>query len=181
MKVSGNQFSSNALKNLIMPKKKDPETRQEKMNVEAQQHIEKMKQMVADEARYQKNMEADRIAKKIARGEYVTNEEREQVRGIDEDKLRKADEANNRRKQISAQLANATTKEQARTILLDAKLSAGEIIEKGDEQYGELLMEAVNKAEADHYGSKQTASDTSSAVKVTPSNVKQEHLIDIRL
>lgn len=181
MKVMGNQFVADALKNLTLPMKSEREKKNEQANTESQRHIEQLRQLVADEAKYQKNMEADRIAKKIARGESVTNEEREQVRGVDEEKLRKADQANIQRKQLSARLANATTKEQKNAILLEGKLAAGEIMEKGDEEYGELLMEAINKAEADHYGVKQVQADTSIGSKSSLELAKQAQLFDIRL
>jgi hypothetical protein len=181
MKVMGNQFVANALKNLTVPMKSENDNKKEQANTESQRHIEQLKQMVADEAKYQKNMEANRIAKKIARGESVTNEEREQLRGVDEEQLRKAEQANIQRKQLSARLANATTKEQKNAILLEGKLSAGEIIEKGDEQYGELLMEAVKQAEAEHYGVEQVQPDTSIGSKSSSDLTKQAQLFDIRL
>ena len=41
------------------------------------------------------------------------------------------------------------------TILISEKMMGFMIYDKGDEQYGELLIEAVGKAEADYYGHKQ--------------------------
>lgn len=181
MRISGNQFITDALKNLTPPKKNDSISKQESITSESQRHIEEMKKMVEEEARYQKRMAADQIAKKIARGESVTNEEREQLRGMDEEGLRKAEQANLQRKQLSARLSNATTKEQARAIVLEGKLFAGEIIEKGDEQYGELLMEAVNKAVDDHYGVKRTQSDMSIFTNNPKNTEKPVPLYDMRL
>ncbi|WP_301109730.1 hypothetical protein [Sporosarcina sp.] len=181
MRISGNQFITDPLKNLTPPKKNDSNSKRESITSESQRHIEDLKRMVEEEALYQKRMAANQIAKKIARGESVTNEEREQLKGMDEEGLRKAEQANLQRKQLSARLANATTKEQARAIILEGKLSAGEIIEKGDEQYGEFLMEAVNKAEDDHYAVKRTQSDMTILVN-NPKNIdKPASLYDIRL
>lgn len=181
MRVPGNQFIADALKNLTSQKKNGADSKSDKVKSEAERHIEDMRKMVAEEAQYQKRMAADQIAKKIARGESVTNEERAQLQGIDEEKLRKAEQANNERRLLNARLANATSKEQVRAILLEGKLSAGAMIEKGDEQYGELLMEAVNQAEEDHYGSKQTQPDTSIGIRGTSAIDKQAPLFDVRL
>ncbi len=179
MKLSANQFVSNALKNLKLPMKYKLDEKSETINSEAQRHIKEMQRMVAEEARAQKRMEADQIAKKIARGENVTNEEREQVRGVNAEMLRKAEQANLQRKELKARLANATTKEQANTILLEGKMSAGATIEKGDEQYGTLLLEAVNQAEAEYNGRKQTQPDTGSKRSIEIQ--KRAHLFDVRL
>ncbi|WOV87232.1 hypothetical protein QWT69_15450 [Sporosarcina oncorhynchi] len=181
MRVSGNQFITDALMNFVPQAKNDATEKNANIKSEAERHIEDMRRLVAEEAQYQKRMAADQIAKKIARGENVTNEERAQLQGIDEEKLRKAEQANNERKQLNARLANATSKEQVKAILLEGKLSAGAIIEKGDEQYGELLMEAVHQAEADHYGHKQTQPDSSIGIRGTGVLDKHAAIFDVRL
>lgn len=93
---------------------------------------------------------ADKIAKKIARGEKLTEEEKAKIMGIDPEKLRKAEMANQRREELENRLKTAKTDKEARDIILQAKMEAKVISDKGDIQYGEYLMEAVSKAESNY-------------------------------
>ncbi len=93
---------------------------------------------------------ADKIAKKIARGEKLTEEEKAKIMEIDPEKLRKAEMANRRREEIESRLKNAKSEKEARDIILEAKVEARIISDKGDIKYGEYLIEAVNKAELNY-------------------------------
>jgi len=93
---------------------------------------------------------ADKIAKKIARGEKLTEEEKAKIMEIDPEKLRKAEMANRRREEIESRLKNAKSEKEARDIILEAKMEARIISDKGDIKYGEYLIEAVNKAELNY-------------------------------
>ncbi|SHE57522.1 hypothetical protein SAMN02745784_01154 [Tissierella praeacuta DSM 18095] len=93
---------------------------------------------------------ADKIAKKIARGEKLTEEEKAKIMEIDPEKLRKAEMANRRREEIESRLKNAKSEKEARDIILEAKMEARIISDKGDIKYGEYLIEAVNKAEQNY-------------------------------
>lgn len=170
----------NLMKNLSLPmiKDKDPKTA---IDSKASREIEEMKRMLAEEERYQKVLEAERISKKIARGEYVTEAEKDQVRGINAEMLKEAEEANNYRKQLNARLANAKTTGEASAILLEGKATAGKFIEKGKERFGELLMEAVNQSETDYYNQTLEESNTSVGIQVPKVAIKQNSTIDIRL
>ncbi|WP_353094485.1 hypothetical protein [Tissierella praeacuta] len=92
----------------------------------------------------------DRIAKKIARGESLTGEERDKLTEIDPEKLEKAKRANERRKELESRLKRAKNKKEARDIILQAKMEANIVLDKVDEKYGEYLVEAVNKAEVNY-------------------------------
>lgn len=124
-------------------------------SLEQSPEMRQMRRILEDNKREIEKLAADQTAKKIARGEMITEEEREKLRSTDPEKLRKADEANERRYNVHQRLANARTKEEARAILTSEKMMGYMIYDKGDEQYGELLIEAVGKAEADYYGNKQ--------------------------
>lgn len=176
MTISGNQFVSNALKNLSIPMKKN-----EPVNTESQRQLQEIRRMVAEEEQYQKALKAESIAKKIARGEYVTAAEKEQVKGIDAEMLMEAEQANNYRKQINVRLANAKTPGEASAILLEGKETAGKFIRKDKEQLGLFLMEAVNQSESDY--NKGRRQDSSTPVDLTGSKVSlhQGQSIDIRL
>lgn len=93
---------------------------------------------------------ADRIAKKIARGESLTGEERDKLTEIDPEKLEKAKRANERRKELESRLKRARSKKEAKDIILQAKMEANIVLDKVDEKYGEYLVEAVNKAELNY-------------------------------
>lgn len=147
-----------SLKNLVPMKKDKTEFENNNADPEMRRQLEELQRMVAEEQKYQKRLEANQIAKKIARGESVTYEERQQLQGVDSEKLVKAEQANMQRRALSAQLENATTKEQANAILLTGKASATKMIEKGEKEFGELLLAAIDKAEEDYRKQKKSSS-----------------------
>lgn len=181
MRINNNPFVGNMLKNITLPMIKDKDPNKSAIDSKASREIEEMKRMLAEEARYQKVLEAERISKKIARGEYVTEAEKDQVRGIDAEMLKEAEEANSYRKQLNARLANAKTSGEASAILLEGKVTAGKFMEKGKERYGELLMEAVNQSEADYHNRTLEDSNSPVGVKVAKIPMKQSPTINIRL
>lgn len=97
------------------------------------------------------DIKADRIAKKIARGESITEEEKAKLMEIAPEKLEKAMKANKRRKELEDRLKTVKTKKEAREIILQAKVEAQTVFEKIDQSFGGYLIEAVNKAEANYY------------------------------
>lgn len=96
-------------------------------------------------------LQTDLIAKRIARGERITAEEKEKIRSVDADKLVKAEEVNNRRIELKRRLTFARTKEEAKAILSSEKLIAKDFYDKGDQKYGKLLLDAIGKVEEDYY------------------------------
>ena len=92
----------------------------------------------------------DKIARKIARGEEITAEERAMIMEKAPDRLEKAVQANKRRKEIENRVKAAKTEREARDIILESKVEAKIALDKGDQIYGEYLMEAVNKVESDY-------------------------------
>lgn len=139
--------------------------------------IQQLRKLLEDSKRGVEKLAADQTAKKIARGETITEEERAKLRATDPEKLRKAEEANEKRASVSRRLARAKTKEEAAAILAGEKAMAFTIYDKGDQVLGELYLEAVGKAEVDYYQGKKSKPATLRDI----SDVKQERLFDIRL
>lgn len=95
------------------------------------------------------NQKVENLAKKLARGEHLTESERALLEKHNPEKMRKAHMANLRRKNIEEQLKNARTKEEANSILMGASGEVAVAFDK-DEEYGELLSGAVNKVITDY-------------------------------
>lgn len=96
----------------------------------------------------------ENLAKKLARGEYLTESERALLAKHDPEKMRKAQLANLRKQNIERQLKNAKTKEEANLILAGASSEVATAYDK-DEEYGELLSEAVNQVVTDYARGKE--------------------------
>ncbi len=183
MKINGSPAYVKIVKGLIDHQKKSYEGTlkpnnklfKEEKSIEPSPEIQQMRRLLEDKKKALEKLTTDQTAKKIARGEMITDEEREKLRATDPEKLRKADEANERRYKVHQRLANAKTKEEARAIITSEKMMGYMIYDKGDEHYGQLLIEAVGKAEADYYGNKQfkpvTLRDTD--------DMKRERLFDL--
>lgn len=92
----------------------------------------------------------DKIARKIARGEDITAEERAMIMEKAPDRLDKAVQANKRRKEIESRIKVAKSEREARDIILESKVEAKAAFDRGDQIYGEYLMEAVNKVESEY-------------------------------
>ncbi|AXH99107.1 hypothetical protein DV702_04770 [Sporosarcina sp. PTS2304] len=148
MKIQGNPSIQQTLRSLA------PRTLQETPanDPEMQQHIDRLREMAKEEAAYQKRLEAEHIAKKIARGEHVSEQERQTLSAQDASWLAKAEQANMERQRIRAQLAKATDKVAERAIVLEGKMLAGELLKRGEDLLGELVLEAVDEAERQHKG-----------------------------
>ncbi|CAK7042177.1 hypothetical protein CIW83_14735 [Tissierella sp. P1] len=121
---------------------------------------------------------ADKIAKKIARGENITAEERAMLMEMAPDKLEKAMQASKRRKEIESRIKTAKTKKEAREIILQARVEAKIAFDKIDKVYGEYFMEAVNKIEEDY--SKKNIKDNDDITKLGTDKEKTKG-IDIKL
>ncbi|WIV10471.1 hypothetical protein [Proteiniborus sp. MB09-C3] len=121
---------------------------------------------------------ADKIAKKVARGEILTAEEKAKIMEIDPEKLEKAKRANERRKELESRLKNVKSDREARIIILEAKIEAKLIADKVDPKYGEYLMEAVNKAEI-NYNNKDIKNTKDPIKNILPK--ENDKLLDIKL
>lgn len=97
-----------------------------------------------------KQMKADVIAKQIARGKYVTDEEREQVKQIEPDKLTKADLANEHRVFLQSQLKKTTSKDEAKRLVLHATALTTSHFQS-DIDFGSYKMEAIQQAEENYF------------------------------
>ena len=178
----GPPLVNQAIKNIVPMKKKESEEKRANMDVESRRQLEELERMVAEEKAYQKRLEADQIATKIARGEHVTNAERQQLQGVNSEKLAKAEQANMQRKALSAQLKNVTSKEQADALLLSGKMTASKIIEKGEKEFGELLLAAVDKAEEEYrYPEKKQTDLPAADPKLVQSLGEKSSSIDVQV
>lgn len=180
MKINGSPTYVKMVKGLIDHQKKSFEGRLKTNQKLFKEQSPIMQSINASLKAKQKELErlaAEQIAKKISRGEVVTEDERETLRASDPEKLRKADEANEKRRNVSRRLANAKTKSEAQQIISSEKSMALTIYEKGDQELGDLYLEAINKAEVDYYKGKKSNSSAPKDVD----DAKRERLFDIRL
>lgn len=96
-------------------------------------------------------LDSDRTAKRIARGEWVSEEEKQKLQTKEPEKYMKAEQANESRRWIERRLMYAQTKDDVRFILTNEKILAASFFEKGEEDYGVLFMEGALKAEQNFY------------------------------
>lgn len=155
---------------------------QQQKPAEIQQMLDKLKQIQEANDRQLEEAAAEKIAKKIARGDNISEEERRYLEEKDPEKLRKAQEANRERAEVSERLSRAKTKAEAAVIIASAKTRAIRIFEKVDTELGELLIEALNKAESDYLQQKKPkrapAADISAASQTADN---QPPPFDVRL
>lgn len=180
MKINGSPTYVKFVKGLIDHQKRSFEGRlkpNHKLFKEVPPEVQQMREMFKNNQKSLEKLAADQTAKKIARGESITEEEREILRATNPEKLRKAEEANQKRASVSQRLARAKTKMEAAAIIANEKSMAITIFDKGDQELGELYLEAVNKAEVDYYKGKKSNSATLKDTSI----VKREHSVDLRL
>ncbi|WP_203247652.1 hypothetical protein [Sporosarcina beigongshangi] len=184
MKINGSPAYVKMVKGLIDHQKKSFEGTLKPNNkffkessVELPPEIQQMRRLLEDKKKALEKLDVDQTAKKIARGEMITEDEREKLRATDPEKLRKAEEANEKRASVSRRLANAKTKTEVQSILAGEKSMALMIYDKGDQVLGELYLEAVGKAEIDYYQGKKS----NSAAFRTDNVTKRAYLFDMRL
>ena len=184
MKINGSPAYVEMVKGLIDPQKKSFEGTLKPNNKLFKEHsteqppeIQQLRKLLEDSKRGVEKLAADQTAKKIARGETITEEEREKLRATDPEKLRKAEEANEKRASVSRRLANAKTKAEASAVIAGEKSMALTIYDKGDQALGELYLEAVGKAETDYYQGKKSKPATLRDVD----DAKRARLFDVSL
>lgn len=179
MKINGSPAYVNMVKGLIDHQKKSFEgtlKTNTKLLQETPPEIQRMREILKNNQKSLEKLANDQVAKKIARGETITEEEREKLRATDPEKLRKAEEANMKRVSVSRRMAQAKTKAEAASIIAGERSMALTIYEKGDQELGELYLETVDKAEIDPYQGKKSKK---SRLK-DPNYVRQAHLFDLR-
>ena len=186
MKINGSPTYVKMVKGLIDHQKKSFEGTLKpnnklfkKQSVEESPEMREMRRILENNKKGLENLSADQTAKKIARGEIITEEEREKLRATDPEKLRKAEEANEKRVYVSRRLARAKTKMEAAAIIASEKTMAIRIYDEGDKELGELYLEAVGRAESDYYQDKKPESGTTKLKDVHVA--KREQSFDIRL
>ncbi|WP_045517011.1 hypothetical protein [Clostridium sporogenes] len=98
---------------------------------------------------YEEQAKVEAIARKVARGEKLTEEEKELINRVNPEMLRKAEAAKQENESLKQKLRNAKSKQEALGILSQACMGAQQITEC-DPQYGNLLMELIQEAHADY-------------------------------
>lgn len=180
MKINGGPAYVKVVKSLVNQQKRTFEGKPQpnsKLFKEEAPEIQQMRELLKNNQKALERLENEQLAKKIARGEAITEAEREKLRSTDPEKLRKAEEANMKRVSVSRRLAQAKTKEEAAMIVAGEKSMAGVIYKKGDQELGELYIEAINKSEIDYYQGKKPKSPA-----IKDSNpVNKVYLFDVRL
>ena len=96
---------------------------------------------------FEKKSSVEKIAKKITRGESLTQEEMEFIKQNDPEMLRKAQMAKQEKEELERKVKSAPNKQQAQSILAQAGMTALKITKDVDPQLGSLLMEAVKSVQ----------------------------------
>lgn len=115
---------------------------------------------VLDRALYQSDMaelmsdmgKADAIARKAAKGGNLTEEEKKFMEDFDPEQLKKAEKAKEEAKRIKESMKNASSKEEAQGIMMQALTTASQMMKNGDAQFGKLLIEAIKNETEDGNG-----------------------------
>ena len=180
MKINGSPAYVKVVKGFIDRQKKAFEGKLKPNHTlfkEPSPEIQQMRELLKNRKKAIENLAAEQTAKKIARGEVITEAEREKLRRANPEKLRKAEEANEKRVALSKRLARAKTKMEVATIIAGERSMALTIYDKGDQELGELYLEAVGQAEDDYYQGKKS----NPGLLKNPHGNKQAHLFDLRL
>ncbi|ABW18179.1 hypothetical protein [Alkaliphilus oremlandii] len=122
----------------------------------------------------------ERIARKISRGDRVNNEERALLGKHNPEKLRKADMASKRRKELESRLKSAKNEKEARDIIMEASVEVGQVLSNKDNEYGELLSDAYDKAIHEYHSgiSKESGKSNMEAI-IEHRNTKRK--LDIKI
>lgn len=159
--------------------KKSNETFQVRsVEVEKQRRILEMSKQQLESIALANKLE--RIARKISRGDRVNNEERALLAKHNPEKLRKADMASKRRKELETRLKSAKSEKEARDIIMEARVEVGQVLSNKDNEYGELLSDAYDKAIHEHFsGDSKESSKTNTEELIEKSNSKR--ILDIKI
>lgn len=180
MRINGSPAYVQMVQGLIDHQKKSFEGKlkpNKKLLKEGAPEILQIRELLKNQQKALEKLENEKLAKKIARGETITEAEREKLRATDPEKLRKADEANMKRVSVGRRLAQAKTKSEAAMIVAGEKSMASSIYEKWDQELGELYLEAIDKAENEYYQGKKPKP----ATLKDHNHVNKERLFDVRL
>lgn len=101
------------------------------------------------------NHQLDALARKVARGDVITGNERKFLVEKDAEKLHKAEMANHSKTVIEQRLKGADSAQDVEKILADARKEVESNTKHGDAAYGELLAEAVNEIVVDYAKEKE--------------------------
>lgn len=174
MKINGSPAYTKMGKGLINQGKLKPE---KKLLEEPSSELQHMPESLKNKKKAVEKLVADQTAKKIARGGVITEEEREKLKVTDPEKLRTAEDANEKRISVSRKLANARTKAEAKAIISLEKSATFMIYDKNNPKHDELYVEAVSKAEVDYYQGKKAKPTTLRDMN----DAKRQRLFDLRL
>ena len=126
----------------------------------------------------------DELAKKVARGEKLTNEEKAFMEKTDPEKLKKAEEANLQREELKRQLKNAKTPSHAASIISSSLTNVLNVQKSGDTVMADLLMEGIKKETAEYYSMNPEdksyhITDSKAKIDYTIKNTSRKQQFDI--
>ena len=126
----------------------------------------------------------DELAKKVARGEKLTNEEKAFMEKTDPEKLKKAEEANLQREELKRQLKNAKTPSHAASIISSSLTNVLNVQKSGDTVMADLLMEGIKKETAEYYSNNPDdksyhITDSIAKIDYTIKNTSRKQQFDI--
>lgn len=94
---------------------------------------------------YEETFKAENLAKKLARGEALTDEEKAFLERVNPELLKEAQRAKEEGERLKQSLKNAKSQQEAHTIVEQAQLQAN-MVAKHKPQYAMLLKEAIKAA-----------------------------------
>lgn len=142
--------------------------------------VERMKQIIEARKKSAERAKNDTVAKKIARGQYVSAKERKKLYEENPEKFRKAVIANQVREATSKRLMQAKTKLEKSTIIAEGKSMGLMIAEKGDLDFAELYVEAIRKAELDDQKGKKFTRTSSKNAEAELILTSKQPTIDVK-
>ncbi|MDA3732400.1 hypothetical protein PBV87_12965 [Niameybacter massiliensis] len=102
---------------------------------------------------YEEQFKAENLAKKLAKGESLTKEERAYLEKVNPQLLKDAEKAKQEAENLKNQLKNAKDKQTAQKLIEQASFQANAVA-KYNKQYADLLKEAISKVCSDEQGYK---------------------------
>lgn len=138
MKINNNLFMLNLFKGYRIKENKT----EQKPKSEIQIMLEQRAKDIEDTNIHYKK---DGIARRIARGDEISPEDRAFLAKHDPDLLRKADMAARKGKELERRLKNAKTEREARAITTEASIEIQQAFKNNDEVYADLLSEAYRE------------------------------------
>lgn len=108
---------------------------------------------------HEEQFKSEQLAKKLAKGESLTKEEREYLEKVNPQLLKDAEKAKEEAENLKNQLKNAKDKQAAQNVIEQASFQANAVA-KYNMQYANLLKEAIAKVCSEEQGHQHNANQT---------------------